>query len=62
MFFRVITLRNKILQLSVIISSFTLAKKESNEPANITAKQETQLKPDSIENPEISGAYFKSLT
>ena len=36
--------------------------KESNELANITAEQETQLKADYIENPKISGAYFKSLT
>lgn len=51
-----------MLQPRVVILTFTLAKKESNEPANLTAKQEMQLKTAFIENPEISGAYFKSLT
>lgn len=55
MFFRIISLRNKIFQLIAIISICTPAKKENNEPANITMGQETQLKPDSTENSEISG-------
>lgn len=58
MFFRIISLRNKIFQLIVIISICTPAKKGNNEPANITVGQETQLKPDSVENSEISGAYL----
>lgn len=62
MFFRIIILRNKTPQLSIIMSIFTSAKKERNELTNITAKQETQPKPDSTENLKISGAYFKSLT
>ena len=40
-----------MLQLNVIISIFAPAKKESNQPANVTAKQETPLKPASTENP-----------
>lgn len=58
MFFRIISLRTKIFQLTVIISICTPAKKENNEPSNITMGQETQLKPDSTENSEISGAYL----
>lgn len=58
MFFRIVSLRNKIFQLIVILLIFTPAKKENKELANITVGQETQLKPDSIENPEISRAYL----
>lgn len=58
MFFRIVSLRNKIFQLIVILLIFTPAKKENKELANITVGQDTQLKPDSIENPEISRAYL----
>lgn len=53
-FLGILTLRNKTLQLSVTISIFALAKKESKEPANTTATRETPWEPDSTENPEIS--------
>lgn len=58
MFFRILSIRKKIFQLRVITLIFTPAKKENNELPNITVGQETQLKPDSIDNPDISGAYL----